>query len=271
METRTPYLEHYKAGEHKQVWAELQALGAAVREELLYTDAMAVARETMRRARRNIEVLIPRLDAIGYQFGYAWATSRGLQEGHRTIVDWDGPFVPPPPDTSARLRELQMRVGDLPLSVGAWFEAVGEVNFVGRPPRHWGLVGSDDSAEGKKDIADISARSWPLDEDPSLVWSNLDPLCVWSLDAVMAMADPPAGEPDSADPESGKWYLPLTPDPEGKYFISGGRAYRYPCAECHGGCRVRRTSALRRVPAGLFPLGWLSRVARLPRPNGRHQ
>ncbi len=222
METRTPYLERYKAGEHEQVWAELQALGAAVREEPLYTDAITVARETMRRARRNIKVLIPRLDAIGYQFGYAWATSRGLQERHRPVADWDGPFVPPPPDMSTRLRELQTRVGDLPLSVVAWFEEVGEVDFIGHPPRHWGLADSDDSAEGKKDVADSSARTWPLDENPSPVWSSLDPLRVWSLDAVMAMADPPAGEPDSADPESGKWYLPLTPDPEGKYFISGG-------------------------------------------------
>jgi hypothetical protein len=54
------------------VWAELLALGTAVREKPLYADALAVARETMRRARHNIEVLIPRLVAVGYQFGYGW-------------------------------------------------------------------------------------------------------------------------------------------------------------------------------------------------------
>ncbi len=66
------FLERYERGEHEQVWEELLALGAAVREELLYADALAVARETMRRARHNIEVLIPRLVRVGYQFGYGW-------------------------------------------------------------------------------------------------------------------------------------------------------------------------------------------------------
>jgi hypothetical protein len=218
----TSYLERYMVGEHEPVWAELQALGAAVREEPLYTDALAVVRETMRRARRNIEVVIPRLEAIGYQFGYAWATSGGSQARQRPEVDWSGPFVPPPSDTSTRLRQLQTTIGALPLSVVAWFETVGEVDFVGRPPRHWGLSGSDDSDEGREEVADRSARSWPLHEDPSLYWSSLDPLRIWPLDAAMTMADPPTGCPDPADPESGKGYVPLSPDPEGKYMISGG-------------------------------------------------
>src|SRR5260221_1109042 len=222
MATRTPYLERYVAGEYAPVWDELVARGAGVREEPIFSDALAVARETMRRARRNIELLIPRLDAIGYQFGYAGATPRGGEAGHWREGDWGGPFVPPPPDTSTRLRQLQTRVGDLPLSVLAWFEAVGAVDFVGRPPRHWGLAGSDVSEAGEEDVADSSARSWPVDEDWSGAWCGLDPLFIWPLDTVMVAADPPAGEPDPADPETGKWYLPLTPDPEGKYFISGG-------------------------------------------------
>jgi len=35
------YLERYLAGEHEQVWAELVALGPAVREEPVYSDALA--------------------------------------------------------------------------------------------------------------------------------------------------------------------------------------------------------------------------------------
>jgi hypothetical protein len=50
------------------VWAELVALGSAVREESVYADVLALAHETMRRTRRNIELLIPRLQAIGYRF-----------------------------------------------------------------------------------------------------------------------------------------------------------------------------------------------------------
>ncbi len=223
MATRTSYLERYMAGEHEQVWAELRALGSAVHEEPLYSDALAVARETMRRARSNIEALIPRLDALGYQFGYAWITKlRGPQAGYSSQVGWAGPFVPPPPDTSTRLRELQTRVGDLPLSLVAWFETVGGIDFVGQPPRHWGLTGSDELDDGGEEIADASSRSWPLDEDPSLEWCNLDPLSIWPLDAVMEAASPPASELDPDDPDGDKWYLPLTADPEGKYFISGG-------------------------------------------------
>jgi hypothetical protein len=218
----TPYLERYLAGERERVWAELRAVGEGVREPPLYTDALAVARATMRRARHNIELLIPQLEAIGYQFGYAWAVSDGSQAGHRHNVAWRGPFLPPPPDTSMRLHELQTRVGPLPLSILAWFETIGEVDFVGRPPRHWGLAGSDESDEAGEDVADYSVPPRLADEDPTLEWCSLDPLCIWPLDAVIAMAGPPAAEPDPADRDSGKGYLPLTPDPEGKYLISGG-------------------------------------------------
>ncbi|MGZ6376098.1 MAG: hypothetical protein ACXWPI_15445, partial [Ktedonobacterales bacterium] len=72
MTARLTYLERYLAGEYEQVWAELQALGAAVREEPLHSDALAVARATMRRVRENLEMLIPRLVKAGYQFGYGW-------------------------------------------------------------------------------------------------------------------------------------------------------------------------------------------------------
>jgi hypothetical protein len=72
MAARLTYLERYLAGEYEPVWAELQAVGAAVREEPLYGDALAVARETMRRVRENLEMLIPRLVKAGYQFGYGW-------------------------------------------------------------------------------------------------------------------------------------------------------------------------------------------------------
>jgi hypothetical protein len=43
-------------------------LGSRVHEEPVYSDAVAVARETMSRARTNIETLIVRLDNIGYRF-----------------------------------------------------------------------------------------------------------------------------------------------------------------------------------------------------------
>jgi hypothetical protein len=62
------YLERYQAGDHVAVWNELMALGDGVRHEPYYADAAAVAAETMRRARHNVELLIRRLDARGYRF-----------------------------------------------------------------------------------------------------------------------------------------------------------------------------------------------------------
>jgi hypothetical protein len=62
------YLERYLSGEHVEVWDQLVALGEDVRHELYYCDAVAVATETMRRARHNVELLIQRLQEAGYCF-----------------------------------------------------------------------------------------------------------------------------------------------------------------------------------------------------------
>jgi hypothetical protein len=94
MAARTTYLERYLAGEYEPVWDELTALGAAVRDEPLYGDALAVARETMRRVRANLETLIPRLVKTGYQFGYGWvqppaneAFGWRLREAYRSMLE----------------------------------------------------------------------------------------------------------------------------------------------------------------------------------------
>jgi hypothetical protein len=62
------YLARYQAGQHEQVWAELVALGAAVREEPVHSDARAVAQEIMRRVGHNIALIVQRLRALDYQF-----------------------------------------------------------------------------------------------------------------------------------------------------------------------------------------------------------
>lgn len=128
------YLERYLAGEHEPVWAELQALGAAVREEPVYSDALAVARETMRRARANIETLIARLNAQGWRFGYA-----SLAPAHcfemEDILQPPPPFALPEPDIAARIAAIEARGGGhLPIALRAWYETVGAVNFMGAYP-----------------------------------------------------------------------------------------------------------------------------------------
>ncbi len=110
------YLDRYLAGEHEQVWDELLALGAAVREQPLYADALAVARETMRRARFNVETIVGKLRKNGYIF-----------ESYR-------PYRKATSVDIARITELEIRVGLLPLSVRAWYELVSAVDLGGSHP-----------------------------------------------------------------------------------------------------------------------------------------
>jgi hypothetical protein len=63
-------LARYRAGEHVVVWAEL---GTGPLPIKALAGAEAVARETMRRVRRNIELLIERLLAEGYPFAHPLA------------------------------------------------------------------------------------------------------------------------------------------------------------------------------------------------------
>jgi hypothetical protein len=125
----TSFRDRYLRGECEQVWNELMALGANVREEPLYSDALAVARETMQRTRRNIEMLIPRLESFGYTFGYGWTSP---QE-----ADWVKREPPrlgqPADDVQEQIARLEPAGAVLPLSLRAFYEIVGAVNFVGEP------------------------------------------------------------------------------------------------------------------------------------------
>jgi hypothetical protein len=115
--TMTSYLERYQNGEYEQVWAELVALGEGVRQEPVYSDAVAVARETMRRARHNIALIYERLKSINFRF-----------------EDPNHAFLPPDAEIIAQIDEFEREVGPIPLSLRAWAEVVGEVNFMGNYP-----------------------------------------------------------------------------------------------------------------------------------------
>jgi hypothetical protein len=169
------YLERYRNGEVVQVWEELIALGDQVREEPLYSDARAVARETMERARRNIETIYKRLQSIGYQFEAERSYKKGpdqaadLLNGLRDQLAGDSMlesmfgrmlgslesmseqlgqmfpaadqpvespkgFTPPDSDIVEQLDDFEREIGKLPLSVRAWCEIVGSVDFVGDHP-----------------------------------------------------------------------------------------------------------------------------------------
>jgi hypothetical protein len=157
------FLQRYQGGEHVAVWKELVALGKGVRHKLYYDDAVAVANETMRRARHNVELLIQRLAGMGYCFvppsdayllnslsitSPRMAASNARDErrakmkeeletkvnGFRNIPPLQNPdvFEPPSKSTEADIRKLEREAGGpMPISLRAWYAQVGGVSLVG--------------------------------------------------------------------------------------------------------------------------------------------
>lgn len=259
-ETMDSFFSRYQKGECEAVWAELLALQGQVRHEPHYSDALAVARETMRRAQHNIEVLISRLQLVGYTFGYAWIEPRALiedRELHEAASDEEREEVerysirawaqtkppvlaPPRPDVQFRLAELEQAIGLLPLSLRAWYENVGAVNFVGTPPPRWGYTSFllppgavSPQASPRVEVEESAIAS----VDGAVNWLRqptytLDPLYIEYLfapDDVSAEAashqphKPIAKQIISIAP--GRFFKPIAPDQYLKYHISGSGPY----------------------------------------------
>jgi hypothetical protein len=116
------------------VWAELLALGDRIQEPQLYAEAVSVAQETMSRARANIQLLVPRLTTLGYRFAHP-----------------DQVFVPTDVEFRSWVAEIERRAGPLPLSLRAWCDVVGEVNFMGSHPKlstYYQSPGGEELAQG---------------------------------------------------------------------------------------------------------------------------
>lgn len=112
------YLERYRDGEQLSVWAELVGLGPAIRNEPVWTDALAVAREMMTRARHNIGLLVERLQTLNYRFS-----------------EPDQVWLHPTAQRLAGLETFEQRYGPFPLALRVWCEIVGSVNFMGAHPK----------------------------------------------------------------------------------------------------------------------------------------
>jgi hypothetical protein len=80
-----PLYERYVAGDFREAWTELAAMGDAIWQDPVAADALAVCHETMHRAKTNIEILVGALEAEGYEFRptvYSpyWRKSQQTQE-----------------------------------------------------------------------------------------------------------------------------------------------------------------------------------------------
>lgn len=135
------WLERYIAGDCSLVWDEMSALGIRVRSPDHVEDALTVARETMRRVRSNCALLIPRLESLGWRFGYNWAGA-WAEEAIAAAPLPLGDVLPPP-----ILDALENRHGVLPLALRAFYEEVGELNFVGAPFQRPGWPGIEDNLD----------------------------------------------------------------------------------------------------------------------------
>lgn len=93
------------------MWQELIDLGSAVYNEPLYSEALAVCREIIRRASVNIRTLHGRLTALGYEF----ASTAALVEAG--------------PDAETEICAFEAEFGELPLIARIWYRAFRSVDF----------------------------------------------------------------------------------------------------------------------------------------------
>jgi hypothetical protein len=104
-------LRRYQAGEHEAVWSDMRALGAEVRKAPYADDAWAVARETMRRARHNVELIIRRLDQLGYRF---WDGEQGTLGPQTFAMSMGGKIMTYPSAADAAKEALNLDPSRIP-------------------------------------------------------------------------------------------------------------------------------------------------------------
>lgn len=109
------YLSRYEAGEHREVWNELRALGAAVRSPTVLPDARAVAEATMKRFGQNIEAIVAVLRRAKYPF----ASKKPLAAARA--------------DIEKKLGGVVTLVGPLPLAVEVFYCAFDGVDLGQKP------------------------------------------------------------------------------------------------------------------------------------------
>lgn len=173
------YLQRYRQGEYEQVWQELQSLGPAVRQEPNFTQANQVAVETMQRVRRNCEKIVARLKSAGYKFGVYADGSGGYVA--------EGALVGPSKDSLADAAELEEQFGPLPLTLKAFWQVVGSVDWVGR------------------------YQGWPMGRDPLVIYPP-----------AAALSELGMGE---FEEEADQIEIILAPDDLHKDNVSGGDPY----------------------------------------------
>lgn len=101
----------YLAGECEEIWREFKNLGE-IGDRSIKDEALAIARETMKRVRCNFNTIANNLIKLGFEF----------EEPEKVLI-------PAKPNASEYLDEFEQRWGILPLSVRAWYELIDSVKL----------------------------------------------------------------------------------------------------------------------------------------------
>jgi hypothetical protein len=182
MQGVTSWLARYNSGDTERVWAEMLARGAAIREGALFEDAMAVARETMRRVRWNTVTVHGRLRDLGYAFE---------QPERATVSPGFGVVV--------AIREIETTLGPLPLSLRAFYEIVGAIDF----------------RQSFKQLVNFYEREERTDVPEVLFLGEADPLVVHPIEEII----------DELTARPKKLHFCFAPDEFHKANYSGGENY----------------------------------------------
>lgn len=160
------WLERYQRGEYSEVWQEMVALDSLIYGSPLYEEGERVARETMRRARFNIERLLVNFPKIGYILGHTFRPTLDDPSISRAFTTaYDGPFAdelrsiqqesrievggysfkpevfcPHTSQTDQYLQFLEHAFGPLPLSFKAWYQTINEVNLTGHLGKYYQIL-----------------------------------------------------------------------------------------------------------------------------------
>ena len=199
------WYDRYRKGFYQEVYDELLAMHEHVFDAHIYEEALFVTREIMGRVRYNIELLIPRLQTMGYQFGKGfWNQFEDVSPEEKTSLENDFPiFKPSGPETTEKVVVLEQLTGTLPLSLKGWYEEVGCVNLTG-------LFSSSNSRDFRSEYGCV-----------------LDPLFIYSVEMAIKMVT----EYIKMDVWNHDPSLALSPDNYYKYGFSGSGAYsiKLPC------------------------------------------
>lgn len=186
-------IDRYRRGERGAVWHHLRRLGDRVRGPEHEEQARAVCEEMAHRARRNVELLVSRLQEQGYRF-------HTNDEAQQEVEPW----APASPGVAQELRTWAAgHVGALPLTLEYWAGIVGDVWLVGTHPQ-WA-----DTAAADPFVLEPTGARYGTGLPTSYFEDDLD---LWREQAEF-------------EEDPGVFVLPLAPDHLHKANISGGAPY----------------------------------------------